>query len=198
MKRFYLLLLVPLFFLSSLQADPFKGYIVTLNGKRLTGYIGAISFPSNNHSEVIFINDFGTAYQIKAQLIKGFVYQQDSNYQFFESKFKKNRWMFLQVLYKGEGMSLYMAPEEHLQFDIRNGAFQAHSYNVEELWIEVPERKKPVRIKRWGFKKKIRRLVQRRAPELAEKIGSKGYRFKDLIKIIEEYNDKFEKTKYKL
>lgn len=197
MKRLYLLLLIPFFFISSLQADAFKGYIVTLNGKRLTGYIGAVTFPKSKQSEVIFINDFGTPYQIKAQLIKGFVFIQGSDYRIYESKYDKKRWMFLQVLYKGEGMSLYMAPQERVRYEMNNGFFRTQSYNVEEYWLEV-EDKAPIKLKRMGFKKKFRRLIARRAPELAAKIGTKGYKFSDLQKIIEEYNDKYDKTKWKL
>lgn len=197
MKKLYLLLLVPFFFISSIHADAFKGYIVTLNGKKLTGYIGAVLFPKSKQSEVVFINDFGTPYQIKAQLIKGFVFVQESGYRVFESKLDKNRWMFLQVMFKGEGMSLYMAPEERVRFDMSNGIFQTESYNVEEFWLEV-EDKDPIQIKRIGFKKKFRRLISRRAPELAKKIGTKGYRYNDLVKIIEEYNDTYEKTKWRL
>lgn len=197
MKRLYLLLLVPLFFISSLQAEAFKGYIVTLNGKRLTGYIGAVTYPSSKHSEVVFINDFGTPYQIKAQLIKGFVFVQGSDYRIFESKYDQKRWMFLQVLFKGEGMSLYRAPEERVRYDMSNGSIQTQSYSVEEFWLES-NGKAPVKVKRMGFKKKLKRLIARRAPELAEKIGKKGYKFNDLIRIIEEYNDKYDKTKWKL
>ena len=105
--------------------------------------------------------------------------------------------MFLQVLFKGEGMSLYRAPEEHVRYEMIDGFSQTQPYAVEEFWLET-NGKPPVKVKRFGFKKKIKRLIARRAPELAEKIGKKGYKFNDLLKIIEEYNDKYEKTKWKL
>ncbi|NJL75787.1 MAG: hypothetical protein HC892_12960 [Saprospiraceae bacterium] len=49
------------------------GYIITLDGKRLTGQIGDVSY-SNIISNVEFVNDFGTPYQLRAELIRGFVF----------------------------------------------------------------------------------------------------------------------------
>jgi hypothetical protein len=45
-----------------------------------------------------------------------------------------------------------------------------------------------VKVSRWGFRRKLRRLLGPKAPALAEKIGQKGYRFDDMPRIAEIYN----------
>lgn len=199
MRKIYFTLttLLFVFFFTNIKAEVFRGYIVTKNDKILTGQIGNI-WHSESRSEVIFINDFGSIYSLQPELIKGFVFKKDTKFVAYESKFsRKKKWRFLQVLLKGEGMSLYRSPIEKVK-QTNNGLFtQTHTYRSNEYWLEVKGRS-PIRLNRMGYRKKFKRLISRVAPELAQKIGKKGYRFKDLLKIVEEYNDEYSKTKYSL
>ena len=132
------------------------------------------------------------------KLIKGFVFKKESKFVAYESKFsRKKKWRFLEVLLKGEGMSLYRSPIEKVTLT-DNGLFtQTRTYRSNEYWLEIRGRS-PIRLNRMGYRKKFRRLMQKIAPELAQKIGKKGYRFKNILKIVEEYNEEYQKTRYSL
>ncbi|NJK83626.1 MAG: hypothetical protein HC912_07210 [Saprospiraceae bacterium] len=79
------LVVVLLFCNHTVSAQPFQlpdklynaniGYIITLDNKSLTGYIGDIYY-ADFISSVTFINDFGTPYKLRAELIKGFVFEE--------------------------------------------------------------------------------------------------------------------------
>lgn len=197
MKKCYALFLCILGVSITLSGtDFFRGYIVTKNGKRLTGYIGGIQH-TPDESTVVFVNDFGTPYNISPELIRGFVMQKKENYIAYESKFDRQRWLFLRVIYKGDGMSLYKAPELRHQFSVNGAGLQTNTYYAHEYWLEIRGRL-PFQLKRWGFKKQMRRLLRKRAPTLASRIGSPGYRFRDLEKIVKEFNDEYQRTQYQL
>ncbi|MEZ5043463.1 MAG: hypothetical protein R2828_26435 [Saprospiraceae bacterium] len=181
---------------SSPNPNPSKGYIVTLNGKYLTGAIGNI-FHTTYGSEVTFINDFGTIYQIHPFLIRGFVFREDASTVAYESKYSQKKWLFLRVLHKGDYMSIYKSPEKKSVVNYTRVSFMAETVKNEEYWIEL-KGKNPININRLGYKKQLRKLINKRTPELADKIGSKGYRFRNLTEIAEEYNKKCQETKYKL
>jgi hypothetical protein len=176
--------------------DPAKGYIVTRNGKSLTGAIGNI-FHTSYGSEVTFINDFGTIYQIHPFLIKGFVFQEQKDMVTYESKYSERKWLFLRVLHKGKYISVYKSPEKKSVVNFTRVSFMAETVKNDVYWLEL-HGKNPTQIRRMGFKKQMKKLLKRRAPELAEKIGTKGYRFKNLTEIAEAYNRKCEETRFRL
>ena len=174
----------------SLKAtDFFNGYIVTKNGIRLTGMIGTVN-QTWDESSVIFINDFGNIYQIFPQLVKGFAFQRDTSVVFFESKIEKyeKRWVFMEVLCKGQGYNLYTAQSERTMSIISPYETKQRVFQTSDFYLES-EGKIPFKIHRIGFRKQLRRLFQRQAPELAAKIGQKGYRYKNIVEIIEAYNE---------
>ncbi|PHN01432.1 hypothetical protein [Flavilitoribacter nigricans] len=192
MKRLYILIIGLLFFHTSTHAEDYQGYIITHSGIRLTGKISTI-FHSDFGSELTFINDFGTSYQIHPALIRGFAFRnEDENNILYESRFTKGSWIFLEVIYRGKDMSLYKAPEERVSI--------AHGFNtieLEEYWVDVPGGNMTP-LTRFRYKRRFRRLVKKSEPELARKIGKPGYRFKDLVKIIEEFNRLQQKQLYNL
>lgn len=199
MEKLYTLFFLLLGCYSLVHAGIYQGYIITHNNRILTGQIGTI-YSGNQTSAVIFINDFGTPYNLRAELIKGFVYHNGEETFLFESKYNKQGWMFLRVVCKGEGegLNLYQAPAEETSLSIDNwGYLRSETLHTEEYWIEQ-NGKFPVRITRLGFKKKLRRLIRKQTPELAQKIGSPGFRFNDLEKIIQEYNNEVRKKRYRL
>lgn len=182
MKRLYILIISFVFFHSSTFAEDFKGYIITHSGIRLTGKISTI-FHSDFGSELTFINDFGTSYQIHPALIRGFAFRNENELNIlYESRFTKGSWIFLEVIYRGQEMSLYKAPEERVSI--------AHGFSMielEEYWVDVPGGNMTP-LTRYRYKRRFRRLVKKSEPELAKKIGKTGYKFKDLVKIIAEFN----------
>lgn len=192
MKRLYLLIFSLLFLYTSTSAEDYKGYIITHSGIRLTGLISTI-FHSDFGSELTFINDFGTSYQIHPALIRGFAFRNNEDLNIlYESRFTKGTWIFLEVIYRGREMSLYKAPEERVSI--------AHGFNtiqLEEYWVDVPGGKM-VPLTRYRYKRRFRRLVKKSEPELAKKIGKPGYRFKDLVRIIEEFNQLQQERFYNL
>ncbi|MCB9266168.1 MAG: hypothetical protein H6558_14150, partial [Lewinellaceae bacterium] len=120
MKQLYAILFAMLFAASGLCNGPARGYIVTKNGKRLTGYIGEV-FHSQFRSVVVFINDFGSTYNIEAERIRGFVFFDNEGYTAFESKNFRGRWYFLRILEKGVALNLYQSPEELYNIRFDNG-----------------------------------------------------------------------------
>lgn len=185
MKRLYTLL-IALLICGAASAGTFQGYLITKNGHRLTGRIGAI-FYAERTSSVIFINDFGTFYDIHPALVRGFVIEKDNQKIVYLSKMHRRGWAFLRVLYHGEQMKLYQAPEEKTVLQLSGNLIQQSTFKTEEYWVEIADRQ-VYRLNKLSFKRKFRRLVENNAPELAAKIGKKGYQFKDLLKVVEEYN----------
>ena len=170
------------------MAATFQGYIVTKDGIRLTGYIGDLD-QNLTTITINFINDFGDSYFLAPELIKGFVFQQDTTIVAFESKFDADleRWTFMQVINKGEGLNLYSVVTDR---SIEKGIFEDGSntyFKAKDYYLEA-RGKLPVRVQKMGFKKQVSALLKRKAPKLAELIGSRSYRYRDIISIIDQYN----------
>ena len=190
MKQLYAILLTLFFAATGLCSDtgPARGYIVTKNGKQLTGYIGEL-YHTPFQSIVVFINDFGSPYNIEAERVRGFVFTNEEGYTAFESKNCRGRWYFLRILEKGAAVNLYQSPEEEFILRFENGILEAGTRTVTEYWLEMKDKKQPIRINSLNFRRKLRRLFKKEeAPEFREKIGKEGYRFRDLPNIIREYN----------
>ncbi|HKK78694.1 MAG TPA: hypothetical protein VJ933_03655 [Phaeodactylibacter sp.] len=186
MKHLYalLLLLLPV----CLLAMPWRGYIVSKNDVPLTGYIGLIQH-HNKTSTIVFVNDFGDTYEIAAQLIKGFAYQSDDRMIYYETKRVGQRWRFLQIVAKNEPMELYLLTATYRPQSLEDWSSIAQDGTsaIIAYWLK-PEGRRLVKINRWGFRSKMRRLLAPKAPALADKVGQKGYRFRDVPSIIKEYN----------
>lgn len=176
--------------------DALTGYIVTKNNYHLTGSIGIIEH-SHVGSMVEFINDFGTPYYLHPALIKGFVFYEGPAMRAYESKYYRNHWMYLQVQYSSENVSLLQTPETLIKYEWVNGQVAAREKRITQYWVELSgDRIQP--LKRLGFRWQMRRLVEENAPRLARKIGKRGYRFKDLYNILEEYDRECAKGKRRL
>lgn len=175
-----------------------RGYIVTLSGDRLTGKIGDVIGGSYT-SFVLFINDFGTPYMLRAELIRGFAFQQGESVVRYETHYSNSRCMFMKVVVKGEGISLYrsLAYDPPSMNNPPHAVSTGQNFTPSRYYIVVRERG-AIPVKRWGFRRNMRKLLQERAPELSDKIGDKGYRYKNLETIIKEYNEEFKLTRYTL
>jgi len=202
MTRLYILLVFILFsgsvFAQSEAVNNSRGYIVTLSGDHLTGRIGDV-IEGNGTSFVMFINDFGTPYMIRAELIRGFAFKENKDMLEYETQFDSRKWLFMKVVVRGAGISLYKSPGYNISNQsggsvnvINNRNFQPGRYYI------VRGDRNPIPVKRWGFRRNMRKILKERAPEVASKIGDKGYRFKNLEKIIKEYNREYILTRYSL
>ncbi|MEL6275380.1 MAG: hypothetical protein AAFU03_09790, partial [Bacteroidota bacterium] len=59
---------------------------------------------------------------------------------------------------------------------------------IPQYWLQVPGGQlKPV--PRAGFKREMRAYFENMAPALASKVGRKGYRYRNLIAIVQEFNN---------
>ncbi len=196
MKKLYLTLAAVFLMTISCFADVFHGYIITKNGRRLTGYFTEMVYTGYS-SQVVFINDFGSAYYIQPELIKAFVFRKNDEYLVYESKRTKTGWIFLRILYKGDTLNLYRSPEFRTRYVLGRGRLEAEKFEVDEFYIERPGGRLK-RLRKWNYKRRLRKLIRKKAPQLAEKLGDEGYKFSDLNKIIMEYNQICEKTKYRI
>jgi hypothetical protein len=184
--RIILVISISLLSLAIARAQTAKGYLVSKNGKQLTGYIGDIYY-STGTSTLLFMNDFGDTYEIEAERIKGFVCKRNQKLEAYKSKEIKGRWYFLKVIIRSENLVLYQAPKE-VMYHFSTGGIQTHkSRSTTEFWIEA-ENEIPMKLSKWGYKNKLQQIFQGRAPNLTAKIGQKGYRYKNLPDIIESYD----------
>lgn len=197
MKRCFTLLFLFFIALSSLQAnsncctpndETYEGYIVTLDGKKLTGRIGEI-FYSDELSIVLFVNDFGTPYHLQAQLITGFVFEREKELVEYESLFKnKDRaWTFFKVMHRGAVLSLFKSPEEKVEFTLSEEGMTGRKINTNEYWLKM-KGERSFKLNRLGYKRVLKKHLHN-YPSLTKKLGKPGYKFKDLEAIVQEVND---------
>jgi hypothetical protein len=177
--------------LTSLSANnSSRGYLITKNGKKLTGMISQV-FGEN---EIVFINDFGTPYKLHAALIYGFVVPQNGKNVFYASKYNGKVWRFMRLLHQGEGMNLYLAPVSRvLSHPSGHLGLRPPEVRFTNAYFVELKGRAPVRVSRGNFKGSMRRLLKKEAPQLAKKVGKRGYRFKNLEEIIEAYNEIMQK-----
>ena len=197
MVRFLLLLfLFPLMLPLNGQDDLLRGYLITLDGKRLLGHIGPINHIRDDFY-LYFENDFGTDYNIPPQLIKGFLFKQDSTNFIFESYYHNGRWTYLQLIYPGDEILLYQTPNIQVNWVQFEGQARPIIPKHKHLWIKAKHHK-ITRIKRLNYKRKLKKIFRKVDPELAKKIGKPGYRFKDIFDILRAYNLRKKKVKSKV
>jgi hypothetical protein len=183
-------------YLAAQMPQPLQGYIVTKNNYQLTGSIGTIDHSSYG-TMVEYINDFGTPYFLHPALIKGFVFYEGPAIRAYESKRWQDSWYFLKVQYGGDNISLLQTPELQTSYNFRNGQLYTRTRKSVQYWISMSDGFiQP--LKRLGFRSQMKRLIRDVSPQLARKIGSKGYRFQNLYTILEEYDRELAKGKVNL
>ena len=168
-----------------------QGYILTLDKKKIAGTITNIIY-SDLYSEITFINDMGTPYKIGPFLITGFYFENENESFTYESKFYKGRWLFLRILVRGKGLNLYASHYEKKNVVQYLWGDRVVERSVKEYWLEW-KGKFPIMITPLNFRKTLKSKFSK-YPSLVKKIGSPGYRFKDLEKIVIEYNKSFEES----
>jgi hypothetical protein len=157
----------------------YPGFVLTLNGYQLTGQIGDIMEMNGNHT-VIFMNDFGSIYS-------GFYLKTETNSFFYESKYDGKHWLYLQLLFREKGVSLYQLPVDRIQWIYDKGMSKPFSYPVIEYFLDVSSLGNPIKLTRATYRKKLMLLFKKRNLDLASKIGKPGYRFQNLPEIIRQF-----------
>ncbi len=184
----------------SIQANPYRGFLIAKDGEKITGFIGGIS-SEGRMGRILFINDFGNLYLIEANQIRGFVYQNKENVFIFESIRDEKRWKFLQMIFSGKEARLYKVPSsEPRSRDYGVGlSFSAQAPFPGKRMFYIQLKDRPVRrITPFRFKRRMKKLLGNSAPELAEKLGSAGYRFKNLESIVREWDEILKKSRFQI
>ncbi len=171
----------------SLQAgDPGKDFLITLDGSKLTGVIKTIAFKQKK-TQISFQNDFGTMYVVDASTIFGFAFEENGETSLFESKFLNGEWQFLKVEKRGNVLSLYTSTERQLQFaGFNESPIVVQDKKSPQIWLQF-KGEQPFRVYRFNFRGVLRKKMKSH-PELAKRIGKRGFRYKNLSMIVDSYN----------
>ncbi|MEO0625347.1 MAG: hypothetical protein AAFY36_16755 [Bacteroidota bacterium] len=168
----------------SLHADAYRGFLHTKDDLHLTGYINFIQYRTNG-LVIQFTNDFGDEYIIEPNRVAGFGFETDDRVLRYVSFYSEGRWLFLRVLERGRKLDLYQVPDDRSKW-VDASSYQYLGSSLPDYWIRT-RGGEMIPMYRTGFKRAMRALVSD-SPELEEKIGSRGYRYKNLREIVAEYN----------
>jgi hypothetical protein len=170
----------------SLSAEAFRGFLLTKDNYQLTGYFNVLSYsPTGNL--ITFTNDFGDIYSIHPMLVKGFGFSKDGDSFRFVSRFHQGQWFFLREEVAGRSLSLYRLPDGSDQY-VDDSMLRLFSLPPATFYFLYGERQ-ILPVPRNGFKRTLREFFADAAPQLSAVIGKKGYRYRDLVDIVIEYND---------
>lgn len=194
-KTYFLFLLFCISFISVAQAANFRGFLLTKDNYRLTGYINKIEY-SLTGIVIQFTNDFGDQYNIYPNLVNGFGFTNEGKTYRYVSRYYEGRWLFLEALETGKRLNLFRAPDGSQRWV--DDSFQAFlSDPIAEYWLQL-RGAEIIPLQRIGYKRQLRELLAETAPSLANKIGKKGYRFKDIEAIVANYNSSAKRSRRKL
>ena len=195
MRKVYFSFFFVLFLTSGLSAASYKGYFVSKKNFHLTGFVQEVTYTPGTIT-VTFANDFGNVYYIHPALVKGFAFVKDNKLVSYVSRYYEGQWYFLEVIADGELMSLFEIPPTSASWV--DDTFQSvTALDLDRFWIQV--RRQAVQpVRRWGFRKQMRRLLALRQPEVSRKIGSSGYRYRDLLQIVAECNERYRRKSRRL
>ncbi len=171
---------------SLLAVDPGKDFLITLDGSKLTGEIKTVAFKQRK-TQISFRNDLGTLYTVDASCIYGFACEEAGEILLFESKFLNGEWQFLKVENKGNVLTVYTSSERQLQFVGSNqNPIVVQDQKSPQIWLQF-EGEQPFRLYRFNFRGVLRKKMKSH-PELARRIGRRGFRYKNLAMIVDSYN----------
>ncbi|MEM9836391.1 MAG: hypothetical protein AAF828_07810, partial [Bacteroidota bacterium] len=151
MKKVYYPLLIGLFLIcNSLGAESLRGFLLTKDNYRLTGYINKIEY-SLTGIMIQFTNDFGDQYNIYPNLVNGFGFTNGGETFRYVSRYHEGRWLFLKAIDAGKRLSLFQSPDGKKRWV--DDSFQTYVDNpLAEYWIQF-RGNKLVPVQRAGFKR---------------------------------------------
>ncbi len=185
MRKFYSLFLL-LALSATLSASEFRGFLLTRDGLQLTGYFNLIEYsPTGNY--ITFTNDFGDIYSIHPMLVRGFGFSKDGTSFRYISRFHNGQWYFLREEIYGRTLRLYRLPDNENQW-VDDSLLKLYTDPPPTFYIGYGDGQL-LPVPRVGFKRTLRDFLSTASPELASKIGKKGYRYRDLYAIIGQVNE---------
>lgn len=183
----YVYTLCLLFVLSlSMSAESFRGFLLTKDGYQLTGYFNVMEYsPTGNF--IVFTNDFGDIYDIHPMLVKGFGFSNDGTNHRYISRFHEGQWFFLREEMAGRSLRLYRLPDGSDRW-VDDRLLRLFSTPPPTYYLGYGD-KKLLGVPRTGYKRTLREFFAEASPEIAEKIGKRGYRYRDIYAIVGEFNE---------
>ena len=193
MRQLYLtaILLFPL----CLFAESYRGFLLTKDGHQLTGYLNVLVY-SVSGNVITFTNDFGDEYTIHPFLVSGFGFNYDGKPLRFVSRRHEGMWYFLQEDVSGRSVSLFRLPRGGSRW-IDDSMLRLFSEPPPEYYLEFGQGQF-LAVPRTGYKRRLRDFFQDASPGLASKIGKRGYRYRDLPAIVQEFNERSRRKRKRL
>lgn len=193
MRQLYILLLVSVSFAAS--AASFRGFLLTKDGYQLTGYLNVLHYSAGGNV-ITFTNDFGDEYQIHPFLVSGFGFTYDGESLRFVSRRHEGMWYFLQQEVAGRAISLFRLPQGGGKW-VDDSMLRLFSEPPPEYYFEYGEGQF-LAVPRSGYKRNLRNFFAAASPEMAGKIGSRGYRYRDMHDIVVEFNERSNRKRRRL
>lgn len=185
--RWTFTLFITLLLTSFVEAEAYRGFLHTKDDIRLTGYINFIQYRSNG-LVIQFTNDFGDEYIIEPNRVAGFGFATDGEGVLrYVSRFHRGQWLFLRVVESGRRLDLLRVPDNNRNW-VDGTSYRYNGDPLPMFWLEG-RNQFIMPVYRGGFRRTMRELLAD-APQVAEKIGSRGYRYRNLPDIIKEYNQR--------
>ncbi|MCP9235917.1 hypothetical protein [Lewinella sp. JB7] len=193
MRQLYLLpfLLLPVL----LPAESYRGFLLTKDGHQLTGYLNVLQY-SPGGNIITFTNDFGDEYQIHPFLVSGFGFNYHGEAMRFVSRRHEGMWYFLQEEVRGRAISLFRLPKGSGRW-VDDSMLRLFREPPPEYYLEYGQGQF-LPVPRGGYKRNLRAFFRQASPELAGKIGSRGYRYRDLHAIVTEFNTRSNRKRRRL
>lgn len=183
--KFGQLLICLLFTHNLLAGNPGNDFLITLDGTKLTGKIKQISL-NTSHSQISFENDFGDIYTINPATIFGFTVKENGLVAMYESKYLEGEWRFLKIESRGKVLTLFTSSERQLKYSDAEKSLVVVVEKNPQFWVQY-KNEPPFKIYKFNFKRILRKWMDNYS-ELEERIGKKGFRYKNLPAIVNLYN----------
>ncbi|WP_116127092.1 hypothetical protein [Lewinella sp. IMCC34183] len=168
-------------------ADSFRGFLLTRDGYQLTGYLNILQYSPGGNT-ITFTNDFGDEYVIHPFLVKGFGFNYEGEAMRFVSRRHEGLWYFLQEEVQGRGITLFRLPQGGASW-LDDRMLRLFRDPPPEYYFEYGEGKF-LPVARMGYKRTLRQFFRQASPALADKIGSRGYRYRNMHEIVAEFNER--------
>ena len=193
MRHCYLLFLI--LFTALVSAESYRGFLLTKDGYQLTGYLNVLQY-SPGGNIITFTNDFGDEYHIHPFLVSGFGFNYRGESMRFVSRQHEGMWYFLQEEVRGKSISLFRLPKGGGRW-VDDSMLRLFSTQPPEYYLEYGQGQF-LAVPRSGYKRNLREFLSEASPGLAKKIGSKGYRYRDLRAIVVEFNERSSRKRRRL
>jgi hypothetical protein len=166
--------------------NAYRGFLVTKDGHQLTGYLNVLQYAPGGNI-ITFTNDFGDEYIIHPFLVSGFGFNYDGETMRFVSRRHEGMWFFLQEEIRGRSISLFRLPRGGGHW-VDDSMLRLFSSPPPEYYLEYGQGQF-LGVPRMGYKRTLRQFFAETNPALADKIGSRGYRYRNLDTIVRECNE---------